>query len=139
VEAVDISPDALALAHENAARLCLTARVQFSEANLLAAAAGEFQLIVANLPYVDSAAESSLAREVRHDPPLALYGGPGGLQILRQLIAEATRHLRGLLALEIGYDQAPAVCETLGRHNYQDIRVLCDYHGRQRFVFAIYG
>ena len=139
VEAVDISHDALTLARENAARLGLTARVQFSDANLLADVAGEFQLIVANLPYVDPAAESSLAREVRHDPPLALYGGAGGLELLRQLIAQATHHLRGLLALELGYDQASSVCETLTGHNYQDIRVLRDYQGRQRFVFATYG
>jgi len=139
IEAVDISPGALALARENALRLGLMARVQFSEADLLAGATGEFQLIVANLPYVDPAAQSSLAREVQHDPPLALYGGAGGLELLRELIAQATRHLRGPLGLEIGYNQAQTVCETLVGHNYQDIRVLNDYQGRQRFVFATYG
>jgi release factor glutamine methyltransferase len=76
---------------------------------------------------------------VRHDPPVALYGGAGGLELLRELIAQGTRHLRGLLALEIGYDQASSICETLRGHNYQDIRVFRDYQERQRFVFAHYG
>jgi release factor glutamine methyltransferase len=113
--------------------------VKFSEANLLENMTGELRLIVANLPYVDPAEQSSLARELQHEPPLALYAGAGGLELLRQLIAQATRHLRGSLALEIGYDQAQAICELLREHNYQDIRVLCDYQERQRFVFATYG
>ena len=81
-----------------------------------------------------------LTREVRHDPPLALDGGAGGLELLRPTHRRRrTRHLRGRLALEIGHDQSPSVRETLAAHNYQDIRVLRDYQGRQRFVFATYG
>ena len=139
VEAVDVSDDALALSRENAARLGLAKRVAFSKGDLLDGVAGEFQLIVANLPYIDSAAVPSLAREVRHDPLLALDGGADGLSLIRRLIESATRHLRGLLALEIGYDQSTRVCDVLAAHNFQDIRPLADYQGRQRFVFATYG
>ena len=139
VEAVDISDDALALARENAARLGLEGRVTFSKGDLLEKVAGEFQLIVANLPYIDTAAVPSLAREVRCDPMPALDGGADGLVFIRRLIASAPRHLRGLLALEIGHDQSARVCEALAAHNYQDIRPLADYQGRQRFVFATYG
>ena len=139
VEAVDVSGDALALARENAARLGLAERVFFSKSDLLENIAGEFQLIVANLPYIAADEIPLLAREVQHDPMIALTPGDDGLSLIRRLIAEATRHLRGLLALEIGHDQSPRVCEALAAHNYQDIRPLADYQGRQRFVFANYG
>jgi release factor glutamine methyltransferase len=139
VEAVDVSEDALALARENAARLGLDGRVRFSNSDLLSDVTGEFQLIVANLPYIDCAALPVLPREVQHDPLLALDGGADGLVLIRQLIAQAPRHLRGRLALELSYDQAPFVCEIFASHNYQDIRALPDYQGRQRFVFATYG
>ncbi len=137
VEAVDLSEDALALARENASRLGL-ARVTFSKGDLLEGITGEFQLIAANLPYLDTATIPSLAREVLCDPMLALDGGADGLAFIDRLIADATRHLRGLLALELGHDQSARVCEKLAAHHYQDIRPLADYQGRQRFVFASY-
>ena len=55
VDAVDISDDALALARENATRLGLAERVRFARSDLLAEVTGEFDLIIANLPYIDSA------------------------------------------------------------------------------------
>lgn len=139
VEAVDVSDDALSLARENAARLDLGSRVTFTKSDLLGGVTGEFQLIVANLPYIAANEIPALGREVQHDPLLALDGGPDGLDLIRRLTADATRHLRGVLALEIGHDQSPQVCELLGSQNYQDIRPLADYQGRQRFVFAKYG
>ena len=139
VEAVDVSDDALALARENAARLGLTERVTFSKSNLLDSVAGEFQLIAANLPYIAAAEIPALAREVQRDPMVALTDGADGFSLLQRLIANAPKHLRGLLALEIGHEQSARVCEALTAHNFQDIRPLADYQGRQRFVFAKYG
>ena len=139
VEAADVSDDALALARENAARLGLAERVIFSKSDLLENVVGEFQLIVANLPYIAAAEIPALAREVQHDPMIALTAGADGFSLLQRLIANAPKHLRGLLALEIGHDQSARVCEALAAHNFQDIRPLADYQGRQRFVFAKYG
>jgi release factor glutamine methyltransferase len=139
LHATDVSEDALALARENAARLGLGERVTFSKGDLLEGISGEVQLIIANLPYIDTASIPSLARDVGHDPMLALDGGADGLSFISRLIADATRLLRGRLALEVGYDQAPRICEALAAHKYQDIRPLADYQGRQRFVFANYG
>ena len=139
VEAVDISEDALALARENATRLALAERVRFSRSDLLAGVEGEFGLIVANLPYIDRAVISTLSREVQRDPLSALDGGAGGLDLLRRFIAEVPRHLRGRLALEIGHDQSEALVALLGQHNFQDIRPVSDYQGRNRFLFATYG
>ena len=139
VEAVDLSPDALALAHENAARLGLAERVRFAHSDLLAEVSGEFDLFVANLPYIDSAEIPQLAREVRHDPPAALDGGARGLEIFARFFPQAARHLRGRLALEIGHDQSAALTDLLAAHNFQDIRAVSDYQGRNRFLFAHYG
>ncbi len=139
VEAVDISADALALARENAARLGLAERVRFAPSDLLAEVRGDFDLIVANLPYIDPAEVAQLAREVRHDPPAALDGGARGLEIFARFVPQATRHLRGRLALEIGHDQTAALTELLAAHNFQDIRAQSDYQGRNRFLFAHYG
>jgi release factor glutamine methyltransferase len=139
VEAVDLSTDALALATENAARLGLTQRVRLAASDLLENVEGEFDLIVANLPYIDQGVISTLTREVQRDPITALDGGDRGMRLFSRFIPQAVKHLRGMLALEIGHDQAEALRELLAAHNYQDIRVVCDYQERNRFVFAFYG
>ncbi len=139
VAAVDISPDALALARENSARLGHSERVQFSQSDLFAAVTGEFDLIVANLPYIDRSSIPTLSSEVRRDPLAALDGGADGMEIFARFVPQAARHLRGRLALEIGHDQREPLHALLGAHNYQDIRCLTDYQGRNRFIFATYG
>ncbi|HEX8312291.1 MAG TPA: peptide chain release factor N(5)-glutamine methyltransferase, partial [Chthoniobacteraceae bacterium] len=139
VLAVDISNDALELAKTNAERLGVSERVRFQKGDLLAGVEGEFDLIVANLPYIAPEVLPTLSREVQHDPVLALNGGAGGIEILLRLIAEAPHHLRGQLALEIGHDQLDALSAELRLHKYQDIRGATDYQGRNRFLFAKYG
>lgn len=139
VHAVDLSHAALSLAQENAARLGLAERVKFSQSDLLANVSGEFDLIVANLPYIARAVLPTLAREVQHDPASALEGGEVGSELIVQLIADAPRVLRGRLALEIGHDQSAALIDELKRHNYNDIRPATDYQGRNRFLFATHG
>ena len=139
VEAVDLSTDALALAGENAARNGLTGRVRFLASDLLAGVTGEYDLIVANLPYIARGEIPTLAREVQHDPLSALDGGPDGLDLFRRFVPQAAQHLRGKLALEIGHDQAKPLAELLAAHNFQDIRSQTDYQGNDRYLFANYG
>jgi release factor glutamine methyltransferase len=139
VHAVDVSPAALTLAAENATALGLSHRVQFHEGSLLAPLSGEFALLVANLPYVPAGEISGLAREVQHDPVLALDGGPDGSVLIRSLISEARAHLKGLLALEIGHDQSAPLAEALSEAGYHSISPEADYSGRNRFLFASYG
>jgi release factor glutamine methyltransferase len=139
VHAVDISKDALALAAENASALRLAERVAFHEGSLLGPLSGEFGLIVANLPYVATGEIPGLAREVQHDPVLALDGGPDGTVLIRELILEARAHLKGLLALEIGHEQSGPLAEALEAAGYQSVSQETDYSGRNRFLFAAYG
>ena len=139
--AVDISDDALALAQENAARIDLVKRVQFLKSNLLQNVDGPFDLVVANLPYISTEARHALSREVLHDPETALFAGPQGNELVRELIEQAPRHLRpgGLLALEIGIGQSEAVLSALAEKNYRDIYFKTDYSDVTRFAFARYG
>jgi release factor glutamine methyltransferase len=139
VEAVDISPAALALSRENARKLALSERVRFFESHLLEKVEGEFDLIVANLPYIETSILPTLSREVQHDPQNALDGGVKGLELLLVLIKTAGKHLRGRFALEIGHDQSERLAEELAANNFHDIRPTSDYQGRSRFLFSQHG
>ena len=141
VTAVDVSPEALALARENAARLGLTECVHFLQSDLLDSVEGQFDLIAANLPYIPGGEIASLSREVQRDPRLALDGGPIGTEMVARLIDQARAHLKpgGRLVLEIGHDQAEPLAAELARQNYRDIRPVADYQNILRFLFAIYG
>lgn len=141
LSAVDLSPEALTLARDNAARAGLAERIQFSQSNLLAEVAGPFDLIVANLPYIAEEEAAELAPEVRHDPAIALFGGPNGDELIRDLIVAAPGYLApgGRLALEIGHDHASGLSAFLAAHNFHDITSKKDYAGTLRFLFAQHG
>lgn len=139
--ALDISPAALALTAENVARHNLTGRVTLHEGDLLPESGGPFDLIVANLPYITTGDMAGLQREVLFDPASALDGGPDGLDLVRQLIADAPPRLvpSGMLALEIGHDQAARVAELFQEQGYTDIAISRDYENVERFVTARRG
>ena len=138
---LDLSDDALALARENAARVALGERVSFAKSDLLAAVAEPVALIVANLPYIAADEVPKLQGEVLRDPISALVGGADGLEIIRRLIPEADAKLipGGRLALEIGLGQGAALVADLAAGNFRDARILKDYQGRDRFIFATHG
>ena len=141
VHATDFSDDALSLARENAERLGVIERVQFKKSDQLEGVEGAFDLIVANLPYVSTEERQSLAREVLHDPEIALFAGPKGDELIRRLIEMAPSRLRpgGLLALEIGIGQGEALSAFLDVKKYRDIELKNDYSSTPRFLFARYG
>jgi release factor glutamine methyltransferase len=128
VTAVDISPGALALARRNAERHGVAERLTFIEGDLLepiaslngnernaAPKAETFDLIVANLPYIDTDELRTLP-VARHEPWLALDGGPGGLELVEHLLAQAPAVLApgGTVLLEIGAGQGQRAA-ALGR------------------------
>lgn len=134
--ATDISPDALALAKENAARHSVAP--EWVECDLIPPGR-RFDVIVANLPYIPSEEIPSLSREVKNDPATALDGGPDGMDILRRLIAAAPAALNpgGLLAMETGSGQPDILAASLT--NFRDIEPVRDYQGHSRFLFARHG
>jgi release factor glutamine methyltransferase len=137
VTLADVSEDALALTKENAAALGI-GNARFLRSDLFSAVEGEFDGIVANLPYVPESERASLSREVMHDPALALFGGADGLDVIRRFIPEVFRRLKpgGWMVLEIGHDQASQVEEILRSSGFADIEVKTDLSGVARFPFA---
>ncbi len=136
----DISDEALSLARENATRLGID-RVPFVVGDLLKGIGGEFDMIVANLPYISRNDHDQLAPEVLHDPEAALFGGERGDETVRRLIEDAPTRMRagGLLALEIGLGQAEGLCDFARSKNYRDIEAKNDYSDVTRFLFARHG
>jgi release factor glutamine methyltransferase len=141
LHATDLSPDALALAGENAARHELSDRVRFSQADLLPAEPTFFDIIVANLPYIPTNEIPTLSEEVRHDPVTALDGGEDGLDLIRRLIETAPGRLApgGAILLELGLGQGDAAASLLSERKFRDISVRPDYQNIPRFAVGFHG
>ena len=108
----DLSPDALAVARQNAEALGVIDRVRLLSGDLFAALEGDerYSLITANPPYIPEDEVAGLAPDVRdHEPHLALAGGADGFVVHRRIIEEAPRFLSpgGTLLMEVGAGQAP--------------------------------
>lgn len=133
VVAVDTSPLALALARENAARIGLADRVEFSHGTLPPADGG-FELVVANLPYVSEAEWDGLQPEVREwEPREALLAGADGLDAIRAVIP-ALAGKAEVLALEVGAGQAAEVGDLLLDAGFPIVETRADLAGIPRVV-----
>ena len=101
----DISAVALELARDNIRLHGLEERVVTRQSDLFAALAGDFDLIVANPPYVSREELERLPPEYRHEPALGLDGGADGIDIVARLLEQAANRLGpgGWLILETGY------------------------------------
>jgi len=135
----DISSEALALAAENAESLGLTDRVELVESDLLENITGHFDLIAANLPYIPSAEETSLSREVQRDPGQALYGGEVGTEIINRFLSDSIEHTDtgGVVVIEYGigqHEDLRVLAEDLG---YFPAEIKADLSGIERFLFAV--
>jgi release factor glutamine methyltransferase len=136
IVAVDISSKALAMARRNGAEL---GKIRFLESDLLEEKSlpERFQMIVANLPYIPTGDLDGLMREVRHEPRLALDGGPDGLDLIRRLITQSVGRTR-YLALELGDGQTEATKTLCLRAGYALIEILPDFTERERILVAEY-
>lgn len=136
---VDVSFDACAIARENLAALGLESRGLIVCGDWANALRGRFDVIVSNPPYVATCEIARLEPEVRdHDPRLALDGGEDGLAAYRQIIPALPGLLApgGLIALELGAGQYPAV-ESLLRGGFEcQVEARFDLDGRRRVVLA---
>jgi release factor glutamine methyltransferase len=133
VTATDISPDALALARENAERLGLA--VEFVETNLLDGVAGPFDLVVSNPPYVGAEELAGLEPEVRDFEPRVALIGEGQTAEL----AGAARRVLGpgaAIVLESHAYKAAEVSALLDRLGYERVMISADLAGRERVVEA---
>lgn len=138
IYAVDISPDALAVAQANAARHGLEHRIRCLQGDLLTPLPEPVDIIAANLPYVATHEWSELAPGiVNFEPAQALLGGTDGLDTIRRLLEQAPAYLKpgGIVLLEVGANQGSAVAEIARRCFPQAlIEVLTDYAFHERIV-----
>lgn len=112
--ATDISPDALAVAQLNAARLDLAARIEFRIADLLEGISEPLDLLTANLPYIPLEREPQLPREIRvYEPRLATIAGLDGLSVIRRLLKQVEWHMArsSFIFLEISEEQGEAALD----------------------------
>jgi len=110
VDAVDLSPGALALARRNVAAHRLSDRISVHRGDLFKPLAGRrYDLIISNPPYVDAGGMAKLPPEFRHEPRLALAAGKDGLDLVHRILVEAPQHLtkNGGLVCEIGRGREP--------------------------------
>jgi ribosomal protein L3 glutamine methyltransferase len=108
VDAVDLSPDALAVARLNVDAYALADRVTLIESDVFdALPAQRYDLIVSNPPYVNETSMDALPDEYRREPRMALAGGGDGLDIVRRILAGAGSRLAddGLLVVEVGHER----------------------------------
>lgn len=131
VTAVDLSSEALQVAAANGARLGLP--IEWCNGDWWAAVgARRFDLAVSNPPYV--ATDDPHLADLQHEPTLALVSGDDGLCALRDIIAQASRHLnpQSWLLLEHGHQQADAVSALLLGSGFEAIESRHDLAGRTR-------
>lgn len=137
VAAVDISGAAARVARSNAARL--GSRVHCCVCDLGKPFADRvFDLVVSNPPYVPLKDLGGLQRELRHEPPVALFGGEDGLAVIGRLVPEAGRLLRtgGSLLMEIGFQSRPAIERIFKTDAWSTPRFHADLAGIDRVVEA---
>ena len=159
ITATDISPAALEVAKRNAIRHNVADRIEFAEADLLQSAVHQSQtshspldtshsvssqsllhLIASNPPYIADSEAPTLQREVReHEPRIALFAGPTGLEIYARLIEQAESQLapEGLLILELGFGAAERVRQMIEAcRPWRDIAITNDLAGIPRVLAA---
>jgi release factor glutamine methyltransferase len=141
VYAVDLSAEALEIAHANAVRLQLDRRVRFLRSNVLEALVNtsDFDFVVSNPPYVGFDEADKVQKSVRDfEPRMAVFAGEQGLDVIGPLVRQAHGVLKpgGWMALEIGYSMRDAVTNLLSPTMWEDVRVVPDLQGIPRVIAA---
>jgi release factor glutamine methyltransferase len=140
ITAVDISDRALSIARRNAERLGFADRLRFVRGDLLSPVEGErFEIIASNPPYVPDTDRALISVEVReHEPHVALFGGPDGLEIYRRLIPAAYAALvrGGYLTFEFGFSQQADVEGLIASAGFEEIEFISDLQGIPRIACA---
>lgn len=149
VTAVDFSDICVKTAKENAELNGVEGRVTAILQDILEDFSPEdlgkcekFDLLVSNPPYIKTDVIAGLEKDVKDYEPLsALDGGGDGLIFYRRIAKIAPLFLKndGILAMEIGYDQAEEVLDILQKtNNFKNIDFLCDLSGIKRVIKAVF-
>ena len=135
---VDISKEATAVAKKNARLNGVEERVSFLNMDILNSFPyTEVECIVSNPPYIEDDVVSTLMSDVKdYEPQIALKGGADGLVFYRRIAEKGFEIIKdgGLIAFEVGYDQARAVSLILEGNGFTDIITFKDFAGIERVV-----
>ena len=135
IDALDLSPDALAVARRNVADYALENRIELIESDAFAGIAGRtYDVIISNPPYVNAESMATLPEEYRREPEMALGSGEDGLDFTRVILREAAAHLNpgGLLVVEIGHNR-----DALEAAYPDTAFIWLDTSAGDRFVFLL--
>jgi len=143
IYAIDISPQALEIAKENAILNKVEKKIEFIQGDLLSplgALSGGLDAVVSNPPYVKHGELDFLPKEVRDYEPIdGLDGGQDGLKFHRLIVWQAAPLLKkhALLALEVGDGQADQVCQIIEKiHSFRKVEKIEDLNRIERVVLA---
>lgn len=137
VTMTDISKKALDIANRNSVGNGVSAKCKFILSNMFENVQEKFDIIVSNPPYIKTEVIKSLDLEVQNEPNIALDGGKDGLEFYKIITENAYKYLKpkGILALEIGYDQKEEVINLLKFTNkYENIYSKKDLAGNNRII-----
>ncbi len=141
MRASDVSDVAIAFACKNAENLAVKNRLDVFKADIIDDASKcQYDFIVSNPPYIAEEEYQNLMPDVKdYEPMTALYGGKDGLYYYRKIINISQDVLKqnGIIAFEIGYDQAERVKELLEKKDYENVEVLQDLAGKDRVVIGV--
>jgi len=137
---IDCSEDALSLTKENSMNLELSdSRTDYVCCDLLDGVNGPFDIIIANLPYVNPDEIDGLESELSFEPRNALDGGEEGTELISRFISQVPNELseQGLLALEVGEGQTDFFEGFISEIGFDQIETLKDLSGIERFILAM--
>ena len=138
--ATDINKDSLILAKQNAVKNDVLKQIYFICCNWLDIFVNfDFDLIIANPPYIKSEVIKDLEPEVKwYDPIISLDGGKNGLDCYKKIILELGQKLNNktITIFEIGYDQAHEVIDLMKEEKIMNTKIFNDYSNKPRFVLG---
>ena len=136
VTAVDLMPDAVALAQRNLERLALKNVTVQQSSWFTALADQQFEMIVSNPPYIDECDPHLSEGDVRFEPRSALVAADHGLADLSHIIIQSRQHLvsNGWLLLEHGWTQGEAVRNLFLQAGFAQVETCRDYGGNERLT-----
>ena len=136
---IDISPKAIRMAKINSKNLNLINRSNFKVFDLSKFSIGKYDLIVSNPPYIPSKDIKNLSKDIiNYEPKTAIDGGLDGLDLIKKVIYKSNRLLKkkGILALEIGYNQYRRVSSILRYNGYREMSKEYDYNRNVRCIIS---
>jgi len=136
---IDISPQAIKIAKKNSKKLNLYKRSKFKVFDINKFFLGNYDLVVSNPPYISSIDMVNLEKDIKnYEPAIALDGGKDGLKLIKKVIYRANKVLKrkGLLALEIGFNQYIRVKKLLTFYGFRELGKEYDYKRNIRCIIS---